>query len=197
MHKEIRMGVECSGLRRNLLWISLQRDGSISIGFVDQICIVRGFTAQREEEGVFHTDYVDLEGTHGLEAVTDPHFTLHPPYFHLRGKKHPNLLEGLVWTVPEPGQLSSPWIHFVSDPVRELSPFRGTPPGKQGDLIGISVPAEDLSVRVHFDFVRAPGDAIIEERRVNHIIEWHGVVLHCHAYVVPGQPATLGYLIRG
>jgi hypothetical protein len=193
------MGVECAGRRRNLLWLSLQNDRAISIGFVDQACIVRGFTSQREcGDGTIEREYVDLEGQHGLDAVTDPHFTLHgDAYFHLRGNKKPFLLQGLVWTDPGPGQDFSPWLKFISNPVRTLTPFEGVPPGKQGYNIRIASPRDDLSVRVHFDFVRAAGAGSIDERGLSHYIEWQGVVLHCSAYVVPGQPASLGYRILG
>jgi hypothetical protein len=63
--------------------------------------------------------------------------------------------------------------------------------------IGLVIPAEDMSAKVLFDFVRAPGDPVVDGRHLSHYIEWRGVILHCHAYAVPGRTASLGYRILG
>jgi hypothetical protein len=115
----------------------------------------------------------------------------------LRGNKKPILLQGLVWTDPGLGQDSSPWLQFISNPVRDLTPFQGVPSSRSGYNIGLLSPGDDLSVRVHFDFVRAVGTRSDGRQTLSHYIEWQGIVLHCFAYLVPAQPASLGYKILG
>ena len=117
MTEEIRLVASYKGIRKNLLWISLQDDGAVSIGFLGQPLVFDGFTSERElEDGVRESSSVDLRSTHSAAAMSDPHFTLHPPaYFHLRSGKNPSLIEGLVWTKPEHSALVSPWIRFISN----------------------------------------------------------------------------------
>ena len=110
MSQEIRLLVEHERVARNLVWISWQDDGAISVCFLDQTIIVQGFASERElDDGMRQAKYIDVQTRHDLEAITDPHFTLHPPaHFHLRSGNNPPLLEALVWTKPAPGELASP-----------------------------------------------------------------------------------------
>ncbi len=72
--KEIRLTVDCSGTVKNLLWISLQRDGSISVGFIDQRVVVSGFTSEQELEGVIQREHVDLTWKHSPRGIAGPAF---------------------------------------------------------------------------------------------------------------------------
>jgi hypothetical protein len=80
MSEEIRLLIEHAGVRRNLIWISLQDDGAISVGFLDRPFVFEGFTSELElDAGMRESAPADLRATHRLEAITDPHFTFHPP----------------------------------------------------------------------------------------------------------------------
>jgi hypothetical protein len=69
MSQEVRLVIEHREVTRNLLWISLQDDGGISIGFLDQPLVVQGFTSERElEDGMQEIQHTDLRKTHKPEA---------------------------------------------------------------------------------------------------------------------------------
>jgi hypothetical protein len=197
--REVRLTVGYAGVQRNVLWISLQEDGSISVGFIDQNVIVEGLTSEQELDGVVHREYLDLATKHRPEAIKNPHFTLHEgAYFHLVSGKNEPLLEGLVWTTPEPGRAVSPWLRFISNPIKELSPTRPIRKSIPIEVHRLMVRSEDCSVAVHLDFVRPEHRPIVTNgNKISHVITWKGVDLSGVAYEVPGQQATLGYLIRG
>lgn len=197
--KEIRLTVDCSGTVKNLLWISLQRDGSISVGFIDQRVVISAFTSEQELDGVIQREHVDLTCKHRPEALEDPHFTLHDgAYFQLRSRKETPLLRGLVWTTPEPGYAMSPWLRFVSSPIKDLRRTRRVRKSMHVEIYRLFAKHEDCSIAVHLDFVRPDQrPVIIEGNKISHVIAWKAVTLSVLAYEVPHQPATLGYLIRG
>jgi hypothetical protein len=199
MSKEIRIVVDHNDVRRNLLWISLQDDGSLSVGFLGARIIATSFTSERElEDGTRSVQDVDLQATHTPQAMTDPHFTVHPPYFQLRSGKNRQLLAGLVWTTPGPGETTSPWIRFVSNPVRELPIMTPIRPTRETVIQPVLADSDSTSLAVNFDFVdeRAAGFPLVVERKAK-IITWHSISLLTYARPVPAQPAALGYLIRG
>lgn len=200
MAEEIRLVVRYKDTQKNLLWISLQDDGSVSVGLLGQTLVFDAFTSKVElEDGARKSYQADLRSTHSMAAMRDPHFTLHQgSYFHLRSGKHPPLLEGLVWTRPEPSALTSPWIRFISNPVKDLGSPQPLQPTRKTTIQSLLVESDECSVAVNFDFVdeRAEQLPLVKDRKAK-VIQWHDVLLLVYAHPVEPQAATLGYLIRG
>lgn len=197
MSEEVRLILEYNGIQKNLLWMSFQDDDAISLGFLDQAFVFPGFTSERELED--EKENIDLRSTHSLAAITNPHFTLHPPgYFHLRSGNNPPLLSGLVWTEPDRQELVSPWIRFVSNPVETLSHVRPFTPSRSTRIQTLHFASDDCSIAINVDFVdeRAQALPLVVERKAK-IFSWREISMLVYAYAVPSQPATLGYLIRG
>lgn len=170
----------------------------ISVGFCDRAFLFPGFVSEVERNGSLVREEIDLIAKHGPEAVENPHFTFHPPaHFHLKSENDAVLLEALVWTEPEPGHEVSPWIRFVSNPIRDLLYFKGVPHGRTAELHTLNPQNEDCSIAVHLDFVSAPGNVYRDGAKIAHFISWGGVTLRLYAYSVPPQEATLGYAILG
>lgn len=97
MARDVRVIVDSQGDLRNFVWASLQDDGSISIGFSDRSFLVPGLAGELVLDDTVHRSHVDLVASHGNEAVTNPHFTFHPPgYVHLRANGHDELFAGLL-----------------------------------------------------------------------------------------------------
>src|SRR5262249_3328922 len=200
MAEEIRLVVKYKDKEKNLLWISLQDDGSVSVGLLGQTLVFDAFTSERElEDGARQFRQTDLRSTHSMAAMRDPHFTLHPGgYFHLRSRNHPPLVAGLVWTIPEPSAITSPWIRFISDPVKDLSSPQPLQPTRKTTIQTLLVESDECSIAVNFDFVdeRAAQLPLVKDRKAN-VIRWHNVSVMVYAYPIAPQKATLGYLIRG
>ena len=55
-------------------------------------------------------------------------------------------------------------------------------------MFGLAIPDENMSARVHFDFVKQAGTDVADSRQVSYYIVHRGVTLHCYACAVPGHP---------
>jgi hypothetical protein len=127
MARNVRVVVDHQGDLRNFVSVSFQDHGSISVAFSDRSFLIPGFVEELDLDDVVHRSQVDLEAAHGLEAITNPHFTFHPPgYVHLRANGQDELFAGLLMIdlmVEQEGHF--PWIRFISNPVETLTVFQG------------------------------------------------------------------------
>lgn len=196
--RNIQICIKIESVFKKLLWISLQKDNSISIGFLDRAFHFPGFTSERELDGIVKREFIDLEAKHDAKAIRNPHFTFHPPgFWHLRSGNNLPLLSGLVWTEPGPGETESPWIRFVSNPIKDLSPFEGKSTGNTIEVHSLLANSVEDSVAIHFDFIKKSEAKKIGKPNISKFINWGDVTLHLYSYTLPGQSAWLGYLIKG
>ena len=195
MARDVRIVVDHLGDLRNFVWASLQNDGSISVGFSDRSFLIPGFAGELVLDDIVHRSQVDLVATHGIEAVTNPHFTFHPPgYVHLRANGHDELFAGLLMIdliVEQDGRF--PWIRFVSNPVEKLAPFSGARAKDAADVIRLLAPSSQCSIELGVDFVR-PGTAPAHPAAgFETHLEWQNRVLHLYAHHQPGRRSTLSW----
>jgi hypothetical protein len=178
--KKIRICIKCKGTLRSFLRIDLQEDGSVSIGGFDKTSKFRGFTSESQVEGQTVREYINLESQHEIKSITNPHFTYHPPnYFRLGNTKHPKLFQGLVWSTPSDLQgVSSPWLRFVSDNVKQLKPLR-TEMRRSGEEIQcVDCPSEEVSIGLNFNFSPAVGAMHGDGKYIGRFIQWGEIILH-------------------
>ncbi len=193
MTKEIKLIADNKGDLTSIIWISLQDDGSISIGMSDRTFVVPGFTSEIEIDGTLHQSHVNFEGKLKKEEVTNPHFTFHPPmYVHLRANKGSELFAGVLgvdFIVEAEGRM--PWIRFVSSPIKELKPFVQVRDDKDIEIVRLLVPSNDISLGIGIDFVSKPTSSAENQPNYEYFINWHGRTLHVFARVLPAQKSTV------
>ena len=165
----------------------------MSVGFSDRSFLVPGFADELVLDDVAHRSQVDLLASHGIDAVTNPHFTFHPPgYVHLRANGHDELFAGLLMIdlmVEHDGRF--PWIRFVSNPVETLTPFSDSRVKGTVDIIRLLAPSTRCSIELAVDFV-APGTTPVRPAAgFETYLEWQNRVLHLHAHHQPGENLEL------
>ena len=108
--REIGIFVRCGKRLVKPFWISLQRDGSVSVGCTDE----RYQVARRGmPDGRVVAD----------EIVRNPHVTFHPPTrrLHLIGNRGGHLGEAITWGSEIPaGEPPHLWIECVTSPIAAL-----------------------------------------------------------------------------
>ena len=193
MPKEIKLVADNKGELTSIIWVSLQDEGSISIGMSDRTFAVPGFVSQMEIDGTVHQSHVNFEGKLKKKAITNPHFTFHPPmYVHLRANNEDELFAGILgvdFIVEAEGRM--PWIRFVSSSIKELKPFTKARDDKDIEIVRLLVPSNDISLGIGIDFVS--NEVSRSENRPNndYFISWHGRTLHVFAQVLPAQKSTV------
>jgi len=165
---------------RNFAWASLQPDGSLSVGLSDQLFQLTHMSEILDGDDKRATTTVDLLALHGEEAVTNPHFTYHPPiYHHLRRNDRRELWSGIM---DIPIMLSEgkeiPWIRLESNPVRKLNPFASARAGGAEHKLEINADSVQ-SVGVFFSFApkgsqrrEAGSKLVLHLRSCDVIVRW-------------------------
>jgi hypothetical protein len=180
-------------------WISLQPDGSVSVGLNDRAFVSPDFKAQNFVWSVYNREtiqYLVQSDPATLRPVPQPHLNFHPPHwFHLRGNGGKKLFEGigdLPLMLRQDGIV--PWIRFVSKRVAKL-PGAGLPRNPERTrTIAIPLSTADCSVGLAVDFLRADLDPPhAEELLVSEAIEWRGYKLLVSAVTPASQIATLSW----
>ena len=192
MRRTVKLVVEHENELRNFLWCGFAADGSISIGFSDRSFIVPGFAEELYLGDRAHRSEIDLTQRHGVEAITNPHFTFHPPgYVHLRANNQEELFAGVLMVdmiVNQDGHF--PWVRFVSSPVHELSLYRGGREGEGDELLMISASSSQQSIEMAVDIVK-PGVRLGEENVIfETTIRWAGRDVRLRAKARDGTPST-------
>lgn len=194
----ITLCAESAGRTLRIGWISLQPDGSISVGLNDRTLIVREFKDQNLIWNVFNritAEYFVPSDPTASRSVAQPHLTFHPPHwFHLTGGPKKKLFEGIAdiaLSVRQQGTV--PWVRFISKPIAELKEAKGQRASGAERSIAIPVSSLTKSVRLSLDFVE-PQDVSLGPE--DGFAEWvdHGPYrLRICAGELPGSRATLGW----
>lgn len=186
---------------RSLAWLTVAQppDGAVSMGFTDQAFIVPGVQSSMVVDGDMHIQAVDLTTLHTKQALTNPHFTFHPPnHAHLRANAQNYLAEELVMMgmqVEADGRV--PWVTFTSRRLPLLSAYAG--PRSEHDLI-LHPQRAECSIELRAEFIaslewqpRAAGlllDHVESWPCVTPdamVAEWH---LHLQAAEVPARDSA-------
>lgn len=142
---------------RNFAWISFQADNSISVGLSDRLFRLDSIELEMVNGERVVKESVDLASKFGTEAITNPHFTFHPPiYHHLRSAKQQELWVGYMEVDKMLNQVDRvPWIKIESNPFNELSPCQG--PRSNQIEHHLLLPCRDAShsVGIEIDFIRS------------------------------------------
>jgi hypothetical protein len=178
-------------------WISLQRDGSISVGLRDRAFVSRRLHSRLD---LFNADnriklgYLAPNAPDTLRTVANPHLTFHPPMcFHLRAPKDEMQFEGIADVeVMLADQDCVPWIRFVSRPVRDLPISRGP---RDPDTVAVDVPvtSDRCSIGLAVDFVR-PDSAVPSGRLLDRFADCSQARIRVSCEVLPPQEATLAWI---
>lgn len=190
--------------------MSLQPDGSVSVGLADKAFVSPDFNAQNFVWSAFNRlplKYNVQSDAATLKPIRNPHLTFHPPnWFHLkglkglRGSEEKRLWEGigdLEIMLRQDGQV--PWVRFVSKRVSDL-PSAGLPErpdrAKPYEIKSLEIKpqSDQSSIGLALDFVSSGTVLDEHEFLASAIIPWQGYSLHIHATELPAQVATLAWL---
>lgn len=196
---ELLLTASVGDVDHRLLWISLQPDGSVSVGLSDRTYVAPDFKAQHFVWSAFNREtlhyVVPSESNAKLKSIRNPHLTFHPPArFHLTANDGRKLFEGIgdlkVMLDQDP---LVPWIRFVSKPVAKLS-VAGVP-RKLGrtSVVKIAVPNDACSVGVGVDFARIASGPAIQNALLDQYVPWQDHFLRVHAIALLPQVATLSW----
>ena len=193
MPKEIKLIADNNGAMKSVIWISLQDEGSISVGMSDRTFVVPGFVSQIEIDGNVHQSHVNFEGKFEKEVIMNPHFTFHPPmYVHFRANKRDELFAGILgvdFIVEAEGRM--PWIRFVSNPIKELKQFTQPRDDKDVEIVRFLIPSNDISLGIGIDFVSEQVAREQSNSNLNYFVDWHGRTLNVFAQVLEAQKSTV------
>lgn len=182
---------------RTIGWVSLQPDGSVSVGLSDRAFISPRFHARQFVWNAYNRvvlQYLVPHSPEELQPVANPHLTFHPPvYFHLRANNDSELFAGIADVeiiLQQDGHL--PWLRFVSKPVGQL-PVAGQPRDlARAHNVRVPIPSPDVSIGLAVDFVRPgfdkPTGCVAEQ-----FIDCGRNRLHVHCEVMPAQEPTLAW----
>jgi hypothetical protein len=179
-----------------IAWLSLQADGSVSVGLAARTFISRRFLARYD---VWNADnrvadnYLISHSPDELEPVRNPHFTFHPlATFQLRANDDEILFQGLAdvgLIVEDVGRF--PWIRMVSGPIREL-PRPGSARHPPPEVISVLVPSQDISLGLGVDFV-SPGAGNKSGALVERFLDVGNHRLHLFIETLEAQQPTLSW----
>jgi len=142
-------------------WISLQPNGSVSVGLADRTFISPRFHARQLLWNAYNRvslRYLVPHSPEELRSVVNPHLTFHPPiYFHLRANGDEELFAGIADVeimLAQDGHV--PWVRFASRPVSELAIAVPPRDPNRTSILRVPVRSSDVSIGLAIDFVR-PG----------------------------------------
>jgi hypothetical protein len=182
--------------RRKFAWLTFTDiDGkvSISIGFADRAFFVPGFVSHVPlPDGSYRLDLVDLRSAHRPAALTNPHFTFHPPAaLHLRAPAERFILDQFVMMdlqVADSGRV--PCLSLRSARIDKLPIHQSSRPGTE--IISIEPETVSVSVALEVDFIDGPARGA--ERSgglLTRVFEWRGWTLQLVAdAIAPLESAT-------
>lgn len=186
------------GKPRRVGWISLQPNGSVSVGLSDKTFVSPDFKARNFLWNTYNREtlqYLVTSSPSTLTPVRNPHLSYHPPnWFHLKASGGKTLFEGIA-DLPimlEQGGVV-PWVRFISRPVSELT-GAGLPrhPGR-AKLLQVTAPPNECSIGLAIDFRSASSPAPAASYLLSESVNWNGYVLHVSAEALPPQIATLSW----
>ncbi len=123
---ELLLTATVEGKPRRIGWVSLQPNGSVSVGLNDKTFVSPDFKAKNFLWNAYNREtlhYLVTSDAKTLTAVRNPHLTFHPPHwFHLKANGGKTLFEGigdLPIMLEQDGVV--PWVRFVSRSIADLS----------------------------------------------------------------------------
>lgn len=195
---EILITASAFGRDHRIGWLSLQPDGSVSVGLADRTFISPEFEAQQFVWSAFNRttlQYLVKSDPTLLRAVRSPHLSFHPPgWFHFKGNGQKTLFEGIAdlqMMLKQDGNV--PWVRFVSKRVCEL-PSAGLPRKlDRVKIINIKPASDQCSIGLALDFIALGTTSKDSSGVVSEVIPWRTYSLHLHAVELPAQIATLSW----
>ncbi len=184
--------------KRRIAWVSLQPDGSVSVGLSDKTFVAPDFKAQNfvwsaNNRETLH--YLVSSDPGSLRPIRNPHLTFHPPHdFHLKADGGHMLFEGigdLGLMLRQDGIV--PWIRFVSSAVGVLRDAGSPRNPKRAEELIIQASRGDCSIAFGVDFVAREVGTSPASVLLSRCLSWQGYWLHLHAIAVPAQIATLSW----
>lgn len=178
-------------------WISLQPDGSVSVGLADRAFISPRFHARQFLWNAYNRvalQYLVPHSPNDLRAVTNPHLTFHPPiYFHLRANGDEELFAGIAEVEIMLAQdRHVPWLRFVSKPLADMSTAAPSRVPGRAVVMRVPVHSREASIGLSVDFVRRGFDdqagSVAEQ-----FVEAGQNRLHVRCDVLPAQDPTLAW----
>jgi hypothetical protein len=193
----ISINAHTSGHEHTIAWISLQPDGSISVGLADRAFISPRFHARQFVWNAYNrvtVQYLVPHSPNELVAVVNPHLTFHPPvYFHLRANHNDELFAGIAEVeIMLLQDERVPWIRFASKPVRDI-PFAQPPRDPDRTrVVVVPLASADISVGLSIDFVR-PAEDRVSGSLIDEFVDCGRNRLHISCEARPAQQATLAW----
>jgi hypothetical protein len=184
---DIRVVARYGGGELGVYYIKVLPDLSIVIGTE-----LPGFQVRRiAPDGDF------IDGDDGL--VDQPHVTFHPPaYFHLRADRKPIIFSGLVWTLPEPGKVASPWLNFISPPL-SAEMFAGPYPAasKRKTIWPLDIPQPSGSLCMITDFVPPVLATQMPPDPTARFVAAGEIMVRVRVAMTESQPALVALTVEG
>jgi hypothetical protein len=181
--------------RYRIAWLSLQPDGSISVGLHDRTYISPRLREQISLWNAYNRvriDYFLPSDPSALEPVINPHFTFHPPVsFHLKANGDEAIFEGIAdvrITLEQESRM--PWLRATSRPLHEFRSSNIRPDNIETEDLVVQAPTANASIRVEVDFLR-PGAFPEAADSSRWVILTGGVALQVAVYFTHPRIATL------
>lgn len=199
---------EHSGRQLRVAWVSLQPDGSISVGLNDRALVVRDFQHQAFVWSAYNREtlvFVVPDDPAAMRTVSQPHISFHPAktikgvehgeWVHVTDAKGRRLFEAIAPMGLALSQQSEvPWVRFVSKPISGLAEAKGLRAQGLNRVIAVPVATADVSIGLALDFV-APGTANgFPGAVLSEFIDHSEYRIRIAVSFLPGQKATLGWI---
>ena len=195
--KTFRISAKVGAVERAVGWLSLQQDGSISVGLNDRTFISPHFKSRQLVSNLYNrirTTYLVPNSPQALIPISNPHLTFHPPhYFHLHANKDEELFTGIAEvSMFLTQQERVPWVRFVSGPVRTLMQAGAVRDPANTTILKVSVLSDGCSIGIGIDFVR-PGDNRKHGGLLDEFLDWESHRIHLFLESLPLQISTLAW----
>ena len=195
---ELLLTATVEGKPRRIGWVSLQPNGSVSVGLNDKTFVSPDFKAKNFLWNAYNREtlhYLVTSDATTLTAVRNPHLTFHPPnWFHLKANGGKTLFEGigdLPIMLEQDGVV--PWVRFVSRPIVDLSGAGLPRKPDRVRVLKIDPRTQPCSIGLGVDFRRVDVDPPDQPELLSELVPWQGYTLHVHAVALPSQIATLSW----
>lgn len=195
---ELLITARANNKQKRIGWVSLQPDGSVSVGLSDSTFVSPDFKAQNFVWSADHRrtiHYLISSDSRTLRPIRNPHLSFHPPHdFHLHANGGNMLFEGIAdldLMLRQDGIV--PWIRFVSRAVGRLADAGLTRNPGRARVVLIDAPSEDCSVGFGVDFAAQEQSSRPSDVLVSEWVQWRTYWLHLHGVALPPQVATLSW----
>jgi len=199
---------EHAGKQLGVAWLSLQPEGSVSVGLNDRALVVRDFQHQSFVWSAFNREtlaFVVPDNPQAMQPIAQPHISFHPAavirgvehgeWFHVTAKGGKRLFEAIApmeLAVDQQGEV--PWVRFVSKPVSGLAEAKGLRAEGLNRVLAVPVENSDRSVALSVDFIAKGSVSPFDGAELTEFIDHGQYRLRLAISLIPGQKATLGWI---